>query len=196
VILDAYIINSTQTGRDARRQYIDHITIHNNKLTKARELLLNGDIDGADYKAIKSENEHKIVVLEAKLSEIGTEVIKVQDLEPIVDGAISTLTKIGVIYWKSEPDIQRKIIGSIYPEKFTFEELKERTATVSDPFRITYLINKRLCEQKSGTTDQNLELSRWVNPLEFEPFLSNFSSYKTFNCFTKWFELRPVWERK
>lgn len=168
VILDAYS-NSRQTGRDARRQYIDQITIHNNKLTKARELLLNGDIDGADYKAIKSENEHKIIVLEAKLSEIGTEVIKVQDLEPIVDGAISTLTKIDVIYWKSDPDIQRKIIGSIYPEKFTFEELKERTATVSDPFKITYLINKKLGEQKSGTTNQDLVLSRWVIPIGFEP---------------------------
>jgi hypothetical protein len=29
-------------------------------ISKARELLLNGDIDGADYKTIKAENEYKI----------------------------------------------------------------------------------------------------------------------------------------
>jgi site-specific DNA recombinase len=74
-ILDAYS-NCTQQVRDSRKQYIDQITLLNNKLTKARELLLNGDIDGVDYKTIKSENEHKINVLEAKLSEMGTEVIK------------------------------------------------------------------------------------------------------------------------
>ncbi|HEY8660758.1 MAG TPA: recombinase family protein [Hanamia sp.] len=164
VIMDAYS-NSTQYGRESRKQYIDQITVLNNRLTKARELLLNSDIDAIDYKVIKSETELKINVLEAKLSDIGTDFIKIQELEPIVDGAINTLTKIDVIYWKSEPDIQRKIIGSVYPEKFTFEELQERTATVSEPFQITYLINKELSKNKSGTTDQNLALSRWVIPI-------------------------------
>jgi site-specific DNA recombinase len=96
-------------------EYIDRITIHNNKLTKPINVLLNGDINGAGYKDIKSENEHKIILLEARLSEIGTELIKVQDLEPIVNDAISTLTKIDV-YSKSEPDIQRKIVGSMFPK--------------------------------------------------------------------------------
>ena len=81
---------------------------------------------------------------EAKLSEMGTEVIKIKDLEPIVDDAINTLTKIDVIYWNSEPELQRKIIGLIYPEKFAFEDLKELTAKVSEPFEINYMINKKL----------------------------------------------------
>jgi len=164
VIVDAYS-DSTQNGREARKQYIDQITLLNNKLTKARELLLNGDIDGADYKSIKSENEHKINVLEAKVSELRTDFIKVQDLIPIVDKAINILTKIDVIYWKSEPDVQRKIIGSIYTQKFTFENLQDRTAIVSDPFKFIYLINNQLGGNKNGTTDQNLALSRWVIPL-------------------------------
>ncbi len=167
VVMDAYS-NSAQYGRESRKQYIDQVTVLNNRQTKARELLLNGDIDGIDYKAIKTETEQKINVLGAKLSEIRTDCIKIQDLEPIVDGAIATLAKIDVIYWKSEPDIQRKIIGSVYPEKFTFEELQHRTATVSDPFKIIYLINKELSGNKSGTTDQELVLSRWVLATRFE----------------------------
>jgi hypothetical protein len=51
---------------------------------------------------------------------------------------------------------------SIYPEKLIFEDLKERTATVSNPFKITYLINKKLSENINGTIDQDLVLSRWV----------------------------------
>jgi hypothetical protein len=147
----------------------DQITILNNKVTKARELLLNDDIDALDYKSIKSETESKISVLEAKLADIGTDFIKVQDLEPIVDKAISTLTKIDVIYWKSDSSMQRKIIGSIYPEKFTFEDLKDRTAEVTDPFKLIYLINSSLNENKNGATDQNLMLSRWVFLHGLEP---------------------------
>jgi site-specific DNA recombinase len=168
VILDAFG-NSTLNERENKKQYIDQISTLSNKLTKARELLLNGDIDGVDYKTIKSETEQKIAILEAKISDIKTNPISIQELEPIVDGAIGTLTKIDVIYWKSEPNIQRKIIGSIYPEKFTFEGLKHRTATVSDIFKITYLINKQLAINKNGTTDQNLVLSRWVRPPGLEP---------------------------
>jgi site-specific DNA recombinase len=39
------------------------------RIGKARGILLDGDIDSGDYKTIKSENEYKIKVLEAKLAE-------------------------------------------------------------------------------------------------------------------------------
>jgi hypothetical protein len=59
---------------------------------------------------------------------------------------INKLTKIDVIYWKSELDTKRKIIGSIYKEKFFFEDLEHRVASLTDPFKFTYLINKQLNE--------------------------------------------------
>ncbi|MCX2476084.1 hypothetical protein OQZ33_17250 [Pedobacter sp. MC2016-05] len=43
----------------------------NNKLTRARGLLLLGDIDGNDYKTLKLECEENIVRTEAKSEEIG-----------------------------------------------------------------------------------------------------------------------------
>ncbi|WP_179415422.1 recombinase family protein [Mucilaginibacter sp. E4BP6] len=168
VIIDAYS-NASQNVRINKKQYIDQITVATNKLTKARELLLNGDLDASDYKIIKTESEHQVEVLEAKISDLNKDFIKPQDLATIVDGAIDTLTKIDVIYWKSEPDTKRKIIGSIYKEKFTFEDLQHRTASLTDPFKFTYLINKQLNEIKSGTTNQDLVLSRWVIPSGFEP---------------------------
>jgi hypothetical protein len=38
---------------------------------KARKLLLSGDVDGEDYRIIKSDCENKISVLEQKLSSLG-----------------------------------------------------------------------------------------------------------------------------
>jgi hypothetical protein len=86
-------------------QYIDHLDImiicnksermgrtvaeYYSRTTKARELLLNGDIDGADYKTIKSENEYKVNVLEAKLSEAEAANSKTANIEPLLRPAIS-----------------------------------------------------------------------------------------------------------
>jgi len=39
----------------------------NSRVSKARELLINGDIDAADYKTVKTENEHNINILKARL---------------------------------------------------------------------------------------------------------------------------------
>jgi hypothetical protein len=62
--------------------------------------------------------------VEAKVSDIKTNPISIREQEPIVEGSIGILTKNSVIYWQSESNLQRKIIGSMCPEKFTFESLK------------------------------------------------------------------------
>jgi hypothetical protein len=43
---------------------------HNEKLAKARSLLLDGDIDAADYKLVKVECQDQIARLEAKFQEL------------------------------------------------------------------------------------------------------------------------------
>lgn len=151
VIVDAYS-SCTQSVRESRTQFINEITEQNNRITKARELLLKGDIDGADYKIVKNEAEQKIATLEAKLVDKGTEPATISDVERIVEKAISVLVKLDVIYWKSYAEMQRKIIGSIYPEKFTFENLKDRTAILSEVFKIIFLINSGLSSKKTGQT--------------------------------------------
>jgi site-specific DNA recombinase len=62
VIIDAYQ-NITKSERLFRKQYIDQITMLTNKTTRARELLLNGDLDAADYREIKKDSEAGIIIL-------------------------------------------------------------------------------------------------------------------------------------
>ena len=168
VILDVYS-NSSQHRREAKKKHIAQITELNNKLTKARELLLADDIDAVDYKTIKAETEHKINVLEAELSELDDKIAKIPDLEPIVDSAIHTLTRIDVIYCKSDNEQKRKIIGSMYPKKFTFEEIKDRTAETTELFQFIYLINKELKIKKRRANLENSDLPIWVRPPGLEP---------------------------
>jgi len=59
---------------------------------------LSSDIDGADYKTIKTDCENKIAVLEAKLGDIPLNVMTVSDVIEILDRAIAKLTLIDLIY--------------------------------------------------------------------------------------------------
>ena len=165
VILDEYN-NSSQHERDLRKEYVDQVTTLNNKITKARELLLNEDIEPVDFKMIKSEAEHKINILECKIADLKSGFIKIGEVEKIIDQAIANLCKLDKIYYKSDPHEQQEIIGSMYPEKFTFEDLQHRTVQVSDPYKVIYLINSELQGKKNGTSGDFSCLSHRVILLE------------------------------
>jgi site-specific DNA recombinase len=86
-----------------------------------------------------------------------------------LDSALKTLTAIDKVYCESDHYGKRKLIGSIYPEKFTFEELRVRTAKKGDVFEFIYLINSALSSNKKGTNGNFYHLSQRVNPIGFEP---------------------------
>jgi site-specific DNA recombinase len=70
VILDAFA-NGTVEFKDYKISLAKQLTELSNKLSKARELLLGGDIDGTDYKDIKAECERKLALTEAQLADLG-----------------------------------------------------------------------------------------------------------------------------
>jgi site-specific DNA recombinase len=168
VILDVYKNEHLVTNSD-RKQYIDRITALNNKVTKARELLLNDDIDAADFRAVKVEAEREINTLESKIGDLRSNNMSVTEVEKTLDSALKSLADIDKIYCKSDHYAKRRLIGSIYPEKFTFEELRVRTAKQGEVFKFIYLINSKLIANKNGTNGNLLRLSQEVIPLGFEP---------------------------
>ncbi|WP_259067932.1 hypothetical protein HDF24_18420 [Mucilaginibacter sp. X4EP1] len=89
-----------------------------------------------DYKSVKSECEEKVQRLEAKLSEVISVQKRFVNIEPIVTNAVAQLAVIDAIYYKSITYEKIESIGSIYPEKFTFEDLQHRTAKTSDLYSL------------------------------------------------------------
>jgi site-specific DNA recombinase len=149
VIADTYKTqNNTQVI--SRSQLLKEINDLNARIAKARELLLNGDIDSADYKTIKSENEYKINVLEANLAEAALVNSRVENIEPALRKAILKLTQLNSIYLKSSSYEKRQLIGSMYPGKFTYEDLQHRTAQTSELYSCIYLINSEIEGKKEG----------------------------------------------
>jgi site-specific DNA recombinase len=89
----------------------------------------------------------------------------IAEVEKTLDGALEKLTSIDIIYSNSDHYAKRKLIGSIYPEKFTIEDIDFRTAKRSEVFDYIYLINSKLQSNKNGTNEVFSRLSRKVIPL-------------------------------
>jgi hypothetical protein len=155
-----------------RSELLKEINKLTERLSKARELLLNGDIDGGDYKIIKTESEQKIDVLEAKLAEVAGNKKQAERIEPLLDQAIPKLTQLESIYCKSETYEKRELIGSMYPQKFTFEELQHRTAQTSELYTCIYLINNELSEKKEGKRPISRACPFWLPRLDSNPLVN------------------------
>jgi site-specific DNA recombinase len=59
------ITSKERDGRKVLKDELDQIQI---RISKARELLLSGDLDAADYKTIKQDGEGRISALEPAFS--------------------------------------------------------------------------------------------------------------------------------
>ncbi|GAB3026866.1 recombinase family protein [Niabella terrae] len=138
----------------------------NNKLSKARELLLCGDIEADDYRMMKADADKKINRLEAKLTSTITDT---QNVEPLWDKAISNLSQLGYLYETGTITQKRKIIGSVFPENLTFDGFEYRTTRVNEAIKYITLIDKDLNGNKNGTNSSFLNLSHQVIRIGFEP---------------------------
>lgn len=97
-----------------------------------------------------------------KINDLRTNNMNVSEVEQTLDHAIKNLTAINKLYCESDHYGKRKIIGSIYPEKFTFDELRVRTVKPEEVFKFIYLINSKLHTNKNGTNGNFLRLSQKV----------------------------------
>ena len=134
----------------------------NKRLSKARELLLCGDIEADDYRTIKAESEERINRLEAKLT---TSVTDTTNIEPLWDKAISSISQLDVLYENGTVTQKRKIIGSMFPEKLTFDGFQYRTTRINEALNLMLLINNQIQSKKNGTNPLNLDLSQEVTQL-------------------------------
>lgn len=159
--------SKTRLQRDEVKQVSVQLDEANKRLSKSRDLLLTGDLDADDYRTIKSESEEKIHRLEAKLTASVTETT---DIEPLLNKAISNISQLDVLYTSGSITQKRKIIGSMFPEKLTFDEFQYRTNRINEAIHLMCLIDTQLEGKKNGTSHNNLDLSQQVTPQGLEPW--------------------------
>ncbi len=168
VIVDQYN-KRTKAQRGNIQQIKLELQEENKRLSKARELLLCGGIEAEDYRIMKSEIEKRIGRLEVKLT--GT-ITDSKNIEPLWDKAISNISRLDSLYENGNVIQKRKIIGSIFPEKLTFDGSQFRTTRLNEALECILLIDSKIGGNKNGTNSSNLNLSRNVNLKGLEPLTS------------------------
>tara|TARA_R110002020_G_scaffold113688_1_gene261541 strand:+ start:25757 stop:27310 length:1554 start_codon:yes stop_codon:yes gene_type:complete len=138
----------------------------NQKLVRARDLLLEGDITGDEYRSIKAECEKAIARLEAKLAASAHQRHNITEL---LDRSITSLANLDELYENGTIQQKRRIIGSIFPKKLIFDGKNYRTAHINEAVRLISLIDKKLYKIKNWTNHDKSDLSSMVGPTGFEP---------------------------
>lgn len=168
IVSNAYKKQSSQQ-QNGSKQVVAEISKINDRLNKARELLLSEDIDPADYRTIKTECEDKLMRLEAKLAETAMNTTTTVSIDKLIDKAVSTLSHLDVIYTEATVTGKREIISSIFPEKLCFDGIQYRTFHINEAARLIYQINNELGAIKNRKGDEILHLSGRVVPTGIEP---------------------------
>lgn len=112
-IADAYQ-NQVGSILDERKSYSKQIQDLNRKIEKARDLLLDNDIDAVDFRAIKNECNGKISIVESKLSELNIENKAALNIRPIAERAIKNLTDLDLFYENSSVEGKRYLISTLF----------------------------------------------------------------------------------
>lgn len=152
--------DKTRFNRGSRDQISKEIQSLDARLVKARGLLVDGDIDADDFKAIKDECQSRISVLEEKLLNIPKQSYAIDDL--LAKGT-ELLCNLQTLYSQSSVDRKRKVIGSIFPEKLIFDGVVLRTGRINEAVRLLYTLGDGFGTNENGTNQENPDLSHKVN---------------------------------
>ena len=155
--------NYNRSDTDLLKKQLEEI---NQRLTRARDLLISGDLDADDFRTIKIETAEKINRIEAQLTSQNSTTINVDSL---LSKALSNISQLDKLYEEASTEGKRKIIGSMFPEKLTFEKNEVRTTKINEALRLMLLFYKQLDSKKKGQNQQKTDLSSYVIPEGFEP---------------------------
>lgn len=154
-------------GRNEIGVYKKQLEDYHEKISKARDLLLKGDLDAQDYKTIKSDCERQVSILEGKLINLSG---KSDGVGPLLDKALQNVSRLPELYQKADSEYKRQIVSSMFPEKLTFDGEQHRTLRINEAIRVFSSVKAVLEQKKDRKSSKNFGLRSKVTPQGFEPW--------------------------
>ena len=108
------------------KQELEQVNV---RLVKARNLLIEDQLDAVDYRTIKAECEKKISELETRLFAANT---VDTNIEALLRKALENLSRLDQLWEEATAEKKRLIIGSIFPEKLTFDGNRFQTTRLNE----------------------------------------------------------------
>ncbi|MCS4300940.1 hypothetical protein M2372_000371 [Chryseobacterium sp. BIGb0232] len=145
--------NVSSTVKDERSAITNRINALDERISKARDMFLSDKIDEDDFRDIKNRYKGELGELKEKLSLIKKS--PESEIETKLSLALDAVTNVSDRYRNANLIDKRAIVGSIFPEKLTFDGTSFRTAKMNSFAKSIFLIKKELGREKNG--DQNLK---------------------------------------
>lgn len=158
--------DQTRNMRGDKKDLLTQIKELEGKLAYLRELLASQKIDPADYRIMKEEYTAKLTRLEASLLNCNDTPL---NIDKLLGQGVNTLFRIDRLYEEGSPEKKNAIIGSMFPEKLTFDGFLLRTARVNEVARLIYRMDVGFSENKKGQKSDFSLLSCEVTPQGFKP---------------------------
>ncbi len=144
----------------------EQIKIQAQRIENLQDLLVDGKVSHADYAQLSKKYEGIKTGLVIELSNIEErDELLLKNLEK----SISKVSNLSNIYETSDLSAKSRLLGSIFPEKFSFDGIKCRTPRINELLRQTLSIDKGLKGAKKRQLSNKLELSCMVVPEGLEP---------------------------
>ena len=135
------------------------------KLLRLQDIYIDGDIDKTEYQIAKTRYEN----IYSELKDKETEAINENKVLELYKNALNKIENIKNQYIEGNTDAKRRIIGSIFPNNFQFENKKVRTADLNPILLKIASVNGASRGQKKWDKSKKIDLSHTVKAEGFEP---------------------------
>ena len=136
-----------------------------NKLLKIQDLYIDGDLTKEEY----TQNKERHTTLINELKECEEHFFKKQEVFNLYKEGLKSIQNIENQYIKIEIDHKRRLIGSIFPKKFQFENKKVRTSDLNPIFRLIHSFTRDDGGRNKKRTGRNTDPSCVVAGAGLEP---------------------------
>ena len=157
----------TKSSRLSPKHYQEIESIEQ-KLIKLQDLYLDGEFDSIEYQNAKERYSSKLNQLKEKQENLN----KSNQVLSLYKNGLEKLENFDNQFANSDIDHKRKLLGSIFPKKFQFENENVRTEDINPILLKIASINKGLKGNKKRDKSNNSDLSHVV-PLTI-PFSNSF----------------------
>jgi site-specific DNA recombinase len=126
-----------------------------NRVTKAMQMMLDGQLDSSDYKAIKEQYETANASILKERAILSSQ----KDYTTDIAGTFGLLSNITGIFQSANTETKKRIVSLNFPGKLIFENDKVQTPRMNNVLSLIMMNDSELQDIKKGQTLKNSHLS-------------------------------------
>ena len=160
--------NQERSIKEESNELVRKIGEANKRIDHARELMLSGDIEPAEYRQVKEDAGSTIASLEVRLNEVNGQKSTPVNIKKLAEMAVKLLCELDKLYEMANIEAKRYLIGILFPEKLTYDLGVCRTPRLNRAAELIYLENNALRAKKMGQKplEKSLPHKGWKMGLE------------------------------